>query len=227
MITDHSQKKSRFTLIELLVVIAIIAILASMLLPALNQAKEQGRRALCTANLRNWGVIIVTYGDSYDGNLFPHHTYPEFNHVLAENFSEYLVPNYQIPRGTWFCPSDNTYRTNGNNSPRDYYWDPSYHLDYGRASNYSFWMGNNTDRSASYVGTGRDIANLYNAKPDEVLMSDLYRWSNGSATWVGVNHLNFDPSGASVLRADTSVHWQSSGGVQLRYATPPDYQWYY
>jgi len=65
-----NRKCLAFTLIELLVVIAIIAILAALLLPALKTAKEAAQAIGCKSNMRQLGLVIVSYGEDY-GQLIP------------------------------------------------------------------------------------------------------------------------------------------------------------
>ena len=62
-------KRNGFTLIELLVVIAIIALLLSIIMPALGLAKEKARAVVCSSNLKQWGVMFAMYAESNDSKL--------------------------------------------------------------------------------------------------------------------------------------------------------------
>ena len=118
-------KKSRgFTLIELLVVIAIIAILAALLLPALQKAREQSYQSNCKGNLNQIGKSLRAYTNDNDGK------YPSgpamsgagvlqdkdfFDGGRAGGF-ELLRNNYLPEYGVYVCPSTSTTQGKGNQS---------------------------------------------------------------------------------------------------------------
>jgi len=105
------QREPAFTLIELLVVIAIIALLMAILMPALRMAREQARRSVCQANMRQIGIAIATYQSATNfewrnSKVWYHkggsgdHGYewqPQFTKDIMDYYS---LPDYKV----FFCP---------------------------------------------------------------------------------------------------------------------------
>lgn len=124
---NFRRKNRAFTLVELLVVIAIIALLLSIMMPALNRAKEQGRKVKCGSNMRQIGIGLQVYSASNNGTIPPWYFPVQGTLRPLTSFGHQVIGSYPAPfgrtpvglgilaegsgailkgRDMFFCPSD-------------------------------------------------------------------------------------------------------------------------
>lgn len=154
-------RKSGFTLVELLVVVAIIAVLVALLIPALANAKEDGRRTKCLANTRALALMCRVYAGEYENNTpIGYDYYSGYGFSLYDSSSKnigigiFYAINYIKNPLVYYCPTETSiwYGYNTPNNP----WPPGANPGLNIASDYTCrpvvdfttasWGGANSNR---------------------------------------------------------------------------------
>lgn len=170
--------KKSFTLIELLVVIAIIAILAAILLPALQQARARAMTSKCMNNAKQQGIAILQYTDNFDG-YYPHYYKAGIGFwngpLIKSKYLEVksLVCDALIPRGGGIA--------------QDYYGsDVNFGLNYTGYGYNLHGIG-----SAYYViGGGSGATDFYNKTSKIQRVSDVFMTLDARAFWSDTNKVS-------------------------------------